>query len=195
MAYSQENPIAGGLPGIFGAGAMGPVGLGLEGIGVLGGIGAAIGGMSAAKGEYKTEQNIAQLEEQANAVKWNQTQLNFKRSQLQNLRNAQQGRSVALANASGSGAQFGSALGGGLGNVGGEYGTNAVNLSQNEQNAQQEFNINESISAQKMQESKYKSEAATWAGIGSIFGGAGSFGKSLVGASTNPAGATQTYSG
>jgi hypothetical protein len=192
MAYDQGNPIAGALPGLLGGAAGGPLGLALEGVGAIGGIASAIGGMSAQKGEYQAQQNIAALEQQQNTNKFQQTTLNFNRSRLQELRNAQQGRSVALANASGSGAQFGSALGGGLGNVGGEEGNTMVNLSQNQQIAQQEYNVDTSISAQKMAEASYGSQAATWAGIGNLFGGAGNLGKGIVSANTNPSGSTQT---
>jgi hypothetical protein len=182
---NSADPALPGLPGLAGASGTNLGGLAASGGGAIGSLVAGLGGLSDASGIAKSSSNIAALQQQMNSVKWNQTQLNFNRSQLQNLRNAQQGRSVALANASGSGAQFGSALGGGLGNISGEAGTTAVSLSQNEQNAQQEYNINQSIGSQEQQISKYQGDAAMWAGIGKIAGGLTSFGTSLVGVGTN----------
>ena len=157
-------PVAQGLA--FGVG---------EGLEITGAIGAA----QAQKGYYQSQQNIAALEQQTNEKNHQLQELTFNRSKLQALRNAQQSRSLALAanvGETGSGTQRGSAYGGALGGIGGEYGTNVTSISQNEQIANAEYEINNSISAQKQQSAKYQGEAAMWQGIGSI-------GKDLAGSS------------
>lgn len=168
------------LQGLSGASGTNWAGLGASGGGAIGSLISGIGGMSDASGIAKASQNIAQLQTQMNAVKWNQSQLNFNRSRLQELRNAQQGRSTALASATGSGAQFGSAYGGALGQIGGEEGNTMVSLSQNEQLGQKAYDINTSIGAQEQQIAKYQGDAATWAGIGKIAQGTIGLGGALT---------------
>lgn len=186
-----ESPggiIGGSLPGLAGASGMGLSGLGTMGLGaVIGGIG-AYGQYEAAQGISQSSQNIAKLQQQQNQVNWTQAQLSSRRNSLQEIRNAQQARSYATSSATSQGAQFGSGLQGGLGQISGQAGTNLLGLSQNLQLGAQSYALNQSISGQEMNIAKYQGQQSMWAGLGSIGGGMSSFGKSLVDSSTNPSG-------
>lgn len=187
-------PVAGALPGIAGAGASSIGGLGAMGVGMAGSAVAGYFGMQAEQGVTQASQNIAKLQEQANQVNYNTARLSIRRNQMQELRNAQQSRSLALAAGVAQGAQFGSGVQGGYGNVSGEAGNTLLGLNQNLSSAGQMFDINKSISDQEIAKSGYQGTANMWQGIGQMAGGLGSAGGSVVNASTNPSGA-QNISG
>lgn len=176
------------LPGLAGASAFGQAGLGLEGIGLAGAIVGGIGSYGAAQGIASASGNIAALQQQSNAVKWKQAQLSGRRGQLEAIRNEQKARSLALSNATNQGAGFGSGLQGGYGQIGGETGNILTNISQGLQFGRQQYDINQSISAQEQQISKYQGQAAMWQGISGAGAGVTSLGSSFVKSATNPSG-------
>jgi len=183
--FGQE---AGALPGLAGASGLGLTGLGTMGLGaIVGGIG-AYGQSQAAQGISQSSQNIAQLQMQQNKVQWNQAQLTSRRNSMQELRNAQQARSYAQSSATNQGAQFGSGLQGGYGQIAGQAGTNLLGINQNLKLGEQAYNINQGISTQEMNIAKYQGQASMWAGLGSIGGGLSGLGGSLTNSATNPGG-------
>jgi len=149
-----------------------------------GGIGAGVGlGFSAfggyesyqgAKAEATASKNIAGLEIQQDAVRRQAMELSAQRQEMQNLRQSQRARSMALSTATNQGGQYGSALGGAYGQISGGSGVNQLGITQALQSGEQMFALNAQIDQQKMAIADAKTQQAEGAGISS-------FGKSLSG--------------
>jgi hypothetical protein len=149
-----------------------------------GGIGAGVGlGFSAfggyeqyqgAKAEATASRNIAGLEIQQDTVRRQAMELSAQRQEMQNLRQAQRARSMALSAATAQGGQYGSALGGAYGQISGGSGINQLGISQNLQFGEKMFDLNAQIDQQKMAIADAKTKEAEGAGISS-------FGKSFAG--------------
>jgi len=133
----------------------------------------------AQQGYYQSQKNIAQLEQQANEQNWDLAQLNFRRSQLESLRRAQQTRSIAEASAVGSGAQFGSGAKGAQAGITADEERNLLGISQNWQIGAKLFDINQSISGQKIAAANYQEKASMWGGLGSLGGNLASSSQNL----------------
>lgn len=142
-------------------------GLGIVGLGMQ-----IYGGMQASETAQKQAaeyQAIAADEKKINAQKQLQMQLENRRSQLENVRNAQRARSMATAAAVNQGANFGSGLAGGLGQIAGQESTNALGLNQGLTIGNTIFGINDDISAHKMNLASLgadMSEAQGWSSLG-----------------------------
>lgn len=182
-----DNPLP-PLLGLAGASGFGQAGLGLEGIGFATGVVGAIGQYSAQQGMAQSSQNIAALEQQSNAIKFAQSKMQSRRAGLQEIRNAQVARSLSLSASTNQGASTGSGYKGGLGQISGEEFTNLLGISQNQQYGQQIYDVNQSISAQEQQISKYQGQAAMWSGLTGTGQGAASLGGSIIKSATNPSG-------
>lgn len=139
-------------------------------VGLAGGIYSAIQGSNIAKEEAGVTKAEIGTEEGMESTKLQATYLSAQRQQLQNIRNEQMARSMALSTASGQGAQFSSGLAGAYGGIAGQAGTNALGISQNLQIGQQMFNQNQELSAEKMTMAGLQSEAATNSAMGGVFG-------------------------
>lgn len=143
--------------------ASGVIGLGMS---LFGGSGQA----EAAKKTAQAKKNIAGLEMQQDAVRKQAMEMSANRQQMEVLRNSQRARSLALNSATSQGAQFGSGLQGGFGQVQGAANWNNLGITQNLQSGQQMFGLNSQINQQKMNISDYESSAATSAGISKMGG-------------------------
>lgn len=185
---SPGGVIGGSLPGLAGASGLGQAGLGLEAGGLALGAVGAYGQYQAAQGISQSSQNIAALQQQSNAVNWQQAQLKGRRSSMEVLRNEQRARSLALSNSVNQGAQFGSGLSGGYGQIAGQAGTNLVGIRQGLEFGAKQYAINQSISSQEQQIAKYQGQASMWQGLSGAGSGATSLGGSLVSSATNPSG-------
>ena len=75
---------------------------------------------SAAKKQYQLQQDIAAREAQAEAVRQRAAELDAHRRQLEIVRVQNRQRALALANATAGGAQYGSGLQGGYGQIAGQ---------------------------------------------------------------------------
>lgn len=171
------------------------MGLGLEGAGLVAqGVG-AYEGYQAQQGISRANQNIAQDQKMIQVQQEAQMRLNARRAQMEVLRNNQRARSMALSSATGQGAQFGSGLQGGYGQIGGMSGTNLLGINQNLAIGSAISTYNRDISNQQLALANYQSKASTAAGISSLGSGAFSLGQGLVSYGTpskyNP-GATST---
>lgn len=124
--------------------------------------------------QNKAQNAITGYEQQENQVREQQMELNSQRSQMETLRNQQRARSLALNNATSQGAQFGSGLSGGYGQISGQANTQLLNTSQNTQLGEQSFGLSALISQQKIALSNAGSQIALGQGISS-------FGKSAAG--------------
>lgn len=149
---------------------MDPISAGLQ----IAGLGLQIfGGMSAshvAKQEASVSQDIAKQEQGINAQKQQQMQLEARRSQLQNFRNAQRLRAQATAAATSQGAQFGTGLAGGLAGVDNTARENVLGINQGMQISQNIFGLNQKISSDKMQLATLEGDKAADQGLMSLGG-------------------------
>lgn len=128
------------------------------------------GSMFGASKSAQLSQQQAAYEQQIQQQKHQQMVLETQRSQMENIRNSQLARSMALNSATGQGAQFGTGLQGGYGQISGQAGTNRVNLQQNEEIGQNIFDLNSQISGVKYQQADNQASQAMWSGVSS-FGG------------------------
>lgn len=165
-----------------------PAGLAMEGGGlVASGVGAYMG-MQAQQGISQAQQNIYGDQSAINAQNVIQMKLNARRASMEVLRNNQRARAMALNSSTGQGAQFGSGLSGGYGQIAGMAGTNLLGINQNLKIGETISTYNQDITNQQMQMSKYQSQAATAQGISSLGSGAFSMGQGLVSYGTNKGG-------
>lgn len=142
---------------------LGVVGLGMQ---LFGGFGAS----SAAKQQAQLSQGIGIDEQAINIQKQQQMQLEARRSQLQNFRNAQRLRAQATSAAVQGGAQFGSGLPGGLGGISGTETENALGINQGSQISQNIFGFNNDISSKRIQSAQLGGQIATDQGLSSLGG-------------------------
>src|SRR5882672_3742875 len=145
MGAATGNPIAI---------ASGVLGLGMS---IFGGVKQS----QAAQQMAAAKQQIAGLETQQDTVRRSAMELSAKRQQMEVLRNAQRARSLALNNATSQGAQFGSGLQGGYGQVQGAASWNNLGITQNLDLGEQMFSLNQHINEQKMNIAGAESSSAT----------------------------------
>lgn len=166
------------------------VGLGMQ---IFGGVSSA----STQKQIAASSGRVAGLEQQADAQRKQQMELDANRKQLEVFRNSQRARALALNNATSSGSQFGSGLQGGYGQIAGASGTNLLGIGQNLEIGENLFGINSKISSEKMMQASLGGDLASSqaiSGIGKSFSGAampaGALGSSLSGIFGGSPGAT-----
>jgi hypothetical protein len=126
--------------------------------------------VSAASQKASAEKAIASYETQQDEIRRRAMELSAHRQQIEVLRNAQRARSLALNNATSQGAQFGSGLQGGYGQIAGAANWNNAGIQQNLGFGEQMFDINKQINAQKMNISDAGSLSATGAGMSKLGG-------------------------
>lgn len=143
------------------------------GLGILG-LGLSIFGgaksSSDSKQLYQIQSQETGLEQDVNSQRQQAMVLSAQRQQLQNIRNTQLARSMALNSATGQGAQFGSGLQGGYGQISGQSGVNGLGVSQNLEIGQNIFGLDSQISGLKQQASGVQSNIATDQAISSLGG-------------------------
>lgn len=186
---------------------MDPITLGIAAFGFATSAFGMFGQSSAAKASAQASKNIAGLEIQQDAVRRQAMEVSGRRQQMEVLRNQQRARSLSLNNATSQGAQFGSGLQGGYGQVSGQSGVNLLGINQGLMAGRQMFDLNAQVDQQKMNIADAQSQMATSSGIyalgkaiggsagplGNIFAGFGgggsgsSFGQSGGGAFTTGA--------
>lgn len=121
----------------------------------------AAGAASNAKQSAQISQNIAGDEEGINDQKRQQMEMSARRQNLETLRNAQRQRSQATASAVNQGANMGSGIQGGLGQITDQTGTNLQGVNQNLAIGENIFNYNDQISEQKKALANVQSSQAT----------------------------------
>lgn len=159
MATGNPLAIAGGIAGL--------------GMSIMGGMDST----SAASQKAQAQKKIADLETQQDAVRKQAMEISARRQQMEVLRNQQRARSLALNSATSQGAQMGSGLQGGYGQVAGQSGVNLLGISQGLQSGEQMFGLNAQINSQKMNIADSDSLSAKGAGLSKLGGSLmGSFG-------------------
>lgn len=175
--------------------AMSVIGLGMKAFGIGGAASAAKKSQAVAQQQAAVAQlqaqssgQIAQLEKQQNAQREQQMILTAGRQQMQTIRNTQLARSMALNSSTAQGAQFGSGLQGGYGQISGDSNTSLLGVNQNLEIGKNMFGLDALISDQKILQAQYAGQQATYQGqLAAINGGkavsdaVGSFGTSLGG--------------
>lgn len=160
---------------------MDPLTIGMMAVGAGMSIFGGISGASNAKAQAAVSSDIAGQEQNINAQKLQQMQLQAGRMNLQNFRNVQQARSQGLTAATSQGAQFGSGLQGGQAQATDQGLYNSLGINQNLQIGTTIAGYNDKISADKMQLASLGGDAATdqaWSSAGnSVMGAAGTIGK------------------
>ncbi len=123
-----------------------------------------------AKGQAAASKQMAELEMRQEAVRKQAMELQAKRQSMEVVRNAQRARSLALTNATAQGANQGSGLVGGYGQISGQTGVNLLGISQNLSFGAQMFDLNAQISQQKMAYADAGSKMALGSGLSSLGG-------------------------
>lgn len=159
------------------------IGLGVVGLGLklFGGSEAS----DAAKHQAQISQQIAGDEQQINAQKSQAMELSAKRQQLENVRNVQRARSMALTSATSQGAQFGTGLPGGEAQAEDQGMFNALGINQNLMIGRNISGINDNISGLKGQMAGAQSSAASAQGLQSLGGALISSGPTIGALSKN----------
>lgn len=188
----MADDIAGNALGnLFSAGASFAMGNPIGAVAGIAGLGLSIfGGLEKSRisGEIsQAQQQISKYEQQQEGVRRQAMLLSARRQQIEVLRNQQRARSLALQAATTQGAQQGSGLQGGYGQIAGATQWNLAGITSNLDFGNQMFGLNAQISQQKQKIASLGGEAATAGGIGSIgsmlMGSVGNLGKLQVGGS------------
>ena len=141
---------------------------------IMAGAGLALKGVGtylnyeAAQEKSESDKRIAENESQIQAQRKQAAYLDFKRKELEVLRNNQRARALAVTNATGQGAGQGSGLQGGYGQISGDTNTNLLGLSQNWQIAENTFSLNDMISQEKMHQADIQKKASLGQGLNSL---------------------------
>jgi len=148
----------------------------------------ALGGvtsMGGAKASNQAQIQQIKLQQQVEAQRQHAMELDAHRKQLETVRNMQRARSLALSTATNQGAQFGSGLQGGYGQISGESGTNMLGINQGLEIGENVFGLNAQISQQKILGAKaglQMQEGAAFSSFGnSLVGSAQPFGRLMSG--------------
>lgn len=139
------------------------VGLGLQ---IFGGMKQS----SIAHEQAGVSMDVASHEQQINSLKQQQTEMEAKRMQLQNIRNNQKARAMATASATNQGAQFGSGLQGGLADIDSQSLFNMQGVNQALWTSGQIFGQNNSISNDKMKMASLGADMSDAQGLSSLGG-------------------------
>jgi hypothetical protein len=149
------------------------------------GVGLSVAGtltnMSAAAKANAAQKQVIAGEQAAEAQRQKAMELDARRRQLETFRNVQRSRSLALTNATNQGAQQGSGLQGGYGQIAGEGGTNLLGINQGLEVGRDLFSISGQISQAKMRLADAGQQASLGSGLsslgGSIMNSLGTFSK------------------
>lgn len=131
------------------------------------GIGAAIAGtatsIAGASAQNDAQHQELAISQQENAQRQHLFEIEQQRKRVEDLRNAQQATSTARTRAVNQGAQFGSGLLGGVGQIQGESNYNILGIQQNTQIGENMF----ALDSQMTQAKVASANASTMQGIGS----------------------------
>ena len=145
-----------------------------------------------AEKESAVSRNIAAEEQQQNDLRRQSMEMSSRRSQMENLRNAQRARAQGIAAGTNQGAQFGSGMAGALAQNKAQETWNSQGLGQSLALGRQNFDITAQISQNKMQMASLQGDMASaqaWSSLGgSVMKAApmlGSFGQSAMSFGSN----------
>lgn len=116
------------------------------------------------------QMRIAALERQAEEQRHKAMVLQARRQSTEIMRNQQRANAMALNAATNQGAQLGTGLQGGYGQISGQTATNLAGVNQNLEIGNNTFEINKQISNSKMHLAQLGGEDNMWQGIGNLGG-------------------------
>ena len=154
------------------ASPFGAVGMGL---GLASTIFGGVTAMQGAQKQYGISQQMVATEQQAEAQRKQMMELNARRQSMEVVRNQQRARSLALSNSTSQGAQFGSGVQGGYGQISGQSGTGLLGINQQLGAGENLFAINSQLMGLRQQYAAAGSQTYTgtaMAGMGQAIGGA-----------------------
>lgn len=144
-------------------------------VSAVAGIGLQVAGTAqaakASKQRSQYEQQIAADQQRQEALRRQQMELENSRRRVEALRQQQRARSTALAAATNQGADFGTGLQGGYGQISGQTGGNLLGLSQSLALGRANFDINSDISSARYGIASSNSSYNTGQGLSSLGGG------------------------
>lgn len=149
---------------------MDPVSLGIAAVGLGLQIYGGFRQSENAKEVAAVSQDMAKQEQSINDAKVRQMELEGRRTQLQNIRNAQRARAVAVQSATSQGAQFGSGLQGGLAEVQNQMGFNLLGVDQALATGREINQYNQNISEDKQKLASLGAKNAEAQGYASLGG-------------------------
>lgn len=123
-----------------------------------------------AEKQAQVSMDIAGQEMKINQAKTRQMELEGRRTMVQNIRNAQRARAMAESSAVNQGAQFGSGLQGGLGQITAQSNWNNLGVNQALMTGREISGYNDLISRDKMQLAQLGGESAQYQGFQSLGG-------------------------
>lgn len=149
---------------------MDPISLGMGVVGLGMSIFGSLSSANISGQEAKVSSDEAQQEIGINNAKQQAMEINGRRTQMQNLRNNQVARAQATNAATQQGAQFGSGLSGGLGQIQAQTAFNMQGVNDALQTGRQINAFNNQIDTDKMQMASLGGQQATDQGIASLGG-------------------------
>ena len=155
-------PFAAAIPVILAATAV--AGVGLQAYG-------SIQSAHAAAENRTASQNIAADQQRQEALRQQQMELDNQRRQREAIRVQQRARSTALTAATSQGAQFGSGLSGGYGQISGQSNENMLGLSQSLALGRANFGLSSDISQNRISQANAGYDASMGSGLSSLGGG------------------------
>lgn len=148
------------------------IGLGMQGYGMV--------QNQRGQAAYNAAQmQILEQERAAEAMRRRMMEIDARRRQLQSVRESQRARSLALSNAASQGAQYGSGVQGGFGQIAGQTTRNIQEINDALGFGQQMFGINEQISNARMQMGQAQTMMSQASGLSSLGGSIMSAGPTL----------------
>lgn len=142
---------------------MGAIGLGLQ----------IFGGMKQsgiAHQQAEVSMDVANHEQQINTLKQQQTEMEAKRMNMENIRNNQKARAMAVSSATNQGAQFGTGLQGGLADIDNQSLFNMQGVNQALWTSGQIYGQNNSISDDKKKMASLGADMSDAQGLSSLGG-------------------------
>lgn len=109
---------------------------------------------SGEKAQEATQEKMIKTEQQQNDLRQRMMNLAASRERMELLRNAQRARSLALAGAARSGAQFGSGLQGGFGQISGATNVQGEKITQDTEAGNLMFGLQNTLSQEKIEYAK-----------------------------------------
>lgn len=145
------------------------LGLGFTGLGAISNYQASKQSANLNRQSSEESRKQAQLEQQVERQRKVSMEVDARRKRMEVLRNQQRARSTALAVSNAQGANFGSALAGAYGQIGGQTGTNLRGIDSNLDIGRNIFDYNSLISQSKMRQFELQGQmgdASTKAALG-----------------------------
>lgn len=152
------------------AAATGPIGLAIGAVGLGLSLFGGISGFGESQNASRIQGEIAGQEREVNMQRQQAMMMDARRKNLEVIRQSQRDQALATSRATNQGAQFGSGLQGGLGQISGQSNYNALGIDQNLEIGQNIFGFQNRISSLKGQLSNVQSNMATDTGIANLGG-------------------------